>query len=370
MDRIRVRAPGRICLFGEHQDYLGFPVIGMAISKYIYLEAKKIAEPFLIVDLLDLKERFEIKLNNKEIEYTTNRDYLKSGYNHFIRKRIKFNKGYQVKISGDIPINAGVASSSALIIAWLYFLNLISGMPFTSSQLALEGYASEVEEFHESGGMMDHFISVHGNLIYLKCEREQPSYRKFNVKLDGFVLGNSLEKKDTVKDLILVKKIATEAFNALKEIMPQFDPHQTSLKDVKLFLPNLNKEHQEKIIGNIINRDLTRKASELIRNSVNILKDQSNGQNLNYFYQKLGTLLNQHHEQLKMNIKISTKKIDTMITNCLNSGALGAKINGSGFGGTMFALAPPGKESELTRAIENAGGEPFIIKTSNGVKAY
>jgi galactokinase len=27
-----ISTPGRICLFGEHQDYLGLPVIAMAIS--------------------------------------------------------------------------------------------------------------------------------------------------------------------------------------------------------------------------------------------------------------------------------------------------------------------------------------------------
>ena len=31
-DHIRVTAPGRICLFGEHQDFLGLPVIACAID--------------------------------------------------------------------------------------------------------------------------------------------------------------------------------------------------------------------------------------------------------------------------------------------------------------------------------------------------
>ncbi|MCH1575403.1 MAG: galactokinase family protein, partial [Flavobacteriales bacterium] len=26
-------APGRLCLFGEHQDYLGLPVIAMAMNR-------------------------------------------------------------------------------------------------------------------------------------------------------------------------------------------------------------------------------------------------------------------------------------------------------------------------------------------------
>ncbi|MHA2203829.1 MAG: galactokinase family protein, partial [Candidatus Hodarchaeales archaeon] len=32
-----ISSPGRICLFGEHQDYLGLPVIPMAINKRLKL---------------------------------------------------------------------------------------------------------------------------------------------------------------------------------------------------------------------------------------------------------------------------------------------------------------------------------------------
>ncbi len=31
-EHIRVTAPGRICLFGEHQDFLGLPIIACAID--------------------------------------------------------------------------------------------------------------------------------------------------------------------------------------------------------------------------------------------------------------------------------------------------------------------------------------------------
>jgi galactokinase len=38
-NRIKVSAPGRICLFGEHQDYLGLPVITAAIDLRLELTA-------------------------------------------------------------------------------------------------------------------------------------------------------------------------------------------------------------------------------------------------------------------------------------------------------------------------------------------
>jgi len=366
---IRIKSPGRICLFGEHQDYLGYPIIALAISKYIYLEAERITGSKFIVDLPDIQENIEIPLNNKEIDYISKRDYVRSGYNHFLRRGTKFNKGYKLKITGDIPINAGVASSSALVIAWLYFLNIISGHKINSFDLAIYGYNTEVKEFAEGGGMMDHFCSVFGNLIYLGSANLTPNLITYNLDLDGFVLGDSQEKKETVDDLVRIKTQSMNAFKELKEIMPGFNPFNSSLEDLKSFLPQLKPESQKKIKGNIINRDITNKAKKLIETNISFLKNRKNSKSLKDFYQNLGSLLNFHHNQLKENIQISTSKIDKIIINCLESGALGGKINGSGFGGILIALSP-GNEDFIKNVIEAAGGKAFIINTSNGVEHY
>jgi len=342
----------------------------MAISKYIYLEAQRISAARFFIELPDIDETLEITLNNKELEYDSNREYLKSGFNQFLRKGIKFNKGYKIKITGDIPINAGAASSSALVIAWLYFLNVISGNSLDRYQLANEGYNAEVKEFGDAGGKMDFFSSAYGHLIYLEPKELYPNITEIPVKLKGFVLGNSLEKKETVEDLKKVKSLSMKSFEALKEIMPSFDRFKTSLKDMEQFLPNLEKEFQKKIHGNILNREITLKAKNLILNNQMLFKNQAvNPNKIGIFYHQLGNLLNLHQYQLKNNIEISTKKIDDMISRCIETGALGAKINGSGFGGTMFALAP-GKENKIKTAIEKAGGDAYLINTSKGVDTF
>ena len=357
---IKISSPGRICLFGEHQDYLNYPVIAMAISRYIYLEAERISENKFVIDLPDINDSLEIPLDSKELEYSSKRDYIRSGYNQFIRKNHKFEKGYKIKITGDIPINAGASSSSALVIAWLYFLNLIiEKRTYGSAELARLGYQTEVKEFNEAGGMMDHYAATYGNVIYLKPEIGQDGFFVEDIELDGFVLGNSLEKKETIIDLIKTKEMSLKAFDGLKEVLKDFNQFTTPLEDIEPVLPSLKKEYQKKIIGNIINRDITIEAKKLL------FEKFHKGSKMN-FYRRLGSLLYQHQYQLMLNIGISTDKINNMISKCLEIDALGAKINGSGFGGTMFALAP-GKEEEVISAIETAGGEAFIIKKSKGV---
>ena len=36
---VMYKAPGRICLFGDHQDYLGLPIIACAINRFVEVSA-------------------------------------------------------------------------------------------------------------------------------------------------------------------------------------------------------------------------------------------------------------------------------------------------------------------------------------------
>jgi len=83
---------------------------------------------------------------------------------------------------------------------------------------------------------------------------------------------------------------------------------------------------------------------------------------------KLGDLLNQHQQNLREHKRISTPKIDRMIQASLDSGVLGAKINGSGGGGCMFAYAPENPE-KVVEAIEKEGGKAYIIRVDQGTKS-
>ena len=365
---IRIRSPGRICLFGEHQDYLGYPIVSLAISKYIFLEAHKIIEPIFSIHFPDIDTEIEIKLKNQELTYESNRDYIKSGYNLFVREGLQFISGYDIKIWGDLPINAGVASSSALVIAWLYFLSLISNRDINSYNLALQGYQAEVKEFNEAGGMMDHFSSVFGKLIFLQEQVQKPSLNFYDFSLDGFVLGNSMEHKSTVDDLRKVKRNSFDSFKILKEIFPDFNKFDTSLERVTPYLDSIEKKFREKIIGNLSNRDITYKAKKLIDDYYKI-KDIALESQKYHFFSELGQLLNQHHQNLRDYIGVSTPTIDEMILKSIQNGALGCKINGSGFGGTMFALSP-GNEQIIFELLTSMGFEAHILKTSNGVERF
>ena len=57
------KAPARICLFGDHQDYLGLPVIACAINKYMLVEGVPNNTNYLLFSLIDFDQVIKINLN-------------------------------------------------------------------------------------------------------------------------------------------------------------------------------------------------------------------------------------------------------------------------------------------------------------------
>lgn len=364
---IHIKAPGRICLFGEHQDYLNFPVIAMAISRYIDIVAEPIDEQIFAINMPDVKREEVISIGDKELGYNYTRDYLRSGINQFVRKGIHFHQGYKITIKGNIPINAGASSSSALVTGWLYFLSKVSNSNLSKNELAEIGYHTEVAEFGEAGGKMDFYSSSLGKFIWLDPNNDN-QIERIDLDLNGFVLGDSLEKKSTVDDLKRVKNLALASFSKMKQLMPKFNRFITSHDEIKNYLPHLSDKYRKILIGNINNRDITYKARNLFNDYFKRHQEKSlNSKDISDFKIQLGNLLNMHHQNLRDNVQISTPKIDLMLEKALEAGALGGKINGSGFGGTMFVFAP-NTQKKVAEAIENAGGKAYLINTSDGVK--
>ena len=73
---MQITTPGRICLFGEHQDYLGLPIIALAISLRSKISAVKRKDRNIIINMPDL-DKVE-KFSLEDLSYSKERDYFKS----------------------------------------------------------------------------------------------------------------------------------------------------------------------------------------------------------------------------------------------------------------------------------------------------
>lgn len=349
--QIQVSAPGRLCLFGEHQDFLGLSVIALAIDLDITITARRREDHLLRLRLLDLGEEDSFSAAEGR-PYRHNRDYLPSVVRVLRREGYEF-PGLEATVRGTIPINSGTGSSSALVVAWTALLLAAATEevpdPVTVARLA---HRAEVVEFGEPGGMMDHYTSALGGLLYIDC-REPIAAQPLPARLDGFVLADSLVRKETTATLLRTRVFVREAVSRLRQHFPEFDLRTTSWEEISDFVATLPEEQRRPLRAQFVNRDLCQEARQMLASGS---ADPP----------RLGAMLLEHQRQLREGVEVSHPRLDELIEAAMAAGALGGKLNGSGGGGAMFAYAP-GRQQEVAEALARAGGKPFIVSPRGGV---
>jgi galactokinase len=352
IDELAVSTPGRVCLFGEHQDYLRLPVIPCAISLRISVSGKQRSDSHVHLDLSDIQAQETFSLHNT-IPYIKERDYFRSAVNVLMRHGFTFSRGVDCRVQSTIPINAGTSSSSALIVGWINFLTQMSDQckQISPMELGTFAYEAEVLEFGEPGGMMDQYSTAFGGVLAIDF---YPSLKiePLETNLKTFVLGDSGEPKDTKNILAKVKNQVQDIVKILSEKYENFSLFTLSAEQLEQFKPEIPGKQYELLAGTIRNRDITLEARKLFHTD-----------SLDHRY--VGTLLTEHQNVLRDILNISSPKIDGMLDAAMNAGAYGGKINGSGGGGCMFAYAPEHPE-QVADAIERAGGKAYIVTMDEG----
>ena len=355
-------APGRICLFGEHQDYLDLPVIAAAISRRMFVSASSTSELKVHLDLPDIKSYEDFCLHSLPLKYTRKRDYFRSAFNVLLREGFRFSYGISGGVKSDIPVNSGTASSSALLINWLEILSYLSDTPkkLTTMELAELAYKAEVIEFDEPGGMMDHYTIAIGGIVYMQTF-PKIHLESLAISLGNFVLGDSREPKDTIGTMKRIKYNTLRIIHQLQSLNPNFSLHTITTEEFNTYRNVLNKSDFNLMSGTIGNRDISYEAIALLRrsNKEKEFVDQS----------LLGQLLNEHNDNLREAQQILTPKINSMLDAALRAGALGGKINGSGGGGCMFVYSPNETEN-VVEAIERVGGRAYVVSIDEGILTY
>jgi len=349
-----ISTPGRVCLFGEHQDYLQLPVIPCAISLRIAIEGRSRSDRTVKINLPDIGSTETFSLEGL-LPYTVERDYFRSVVNVVRREGMTFSHGFDCTVRGRIPINAGTSSSSALIVTWVNFLARMSDQhrELAPADIARLAHAAEVLEFNEPGGMMDHYSTAFGGVIAIDFF-PRIAIETLNASLKTFVLGDSREPKDTKGILALVKNQVLDATRELSAHHPEFSLQTVTVGELDRYRTEISEAQRDLLRGTIQNREITVQAKTMLRERP-------------LDHQRIGRLLSEHQAILRDVLRISTPKIDRMLDAAMTAGAYGGKINGSGGGGCMFVYAPEHPD-RVAQAIQAAGGLAYIIDPDTGTR--
>lgn len=350
--QVTITTPGRICLFGDHQDYLGLPIIACAINRYVEIKGAPNESEVFHLDLPDMNSsrNFHIHENFEALEKG---DHIAAVYRVVKRYGCNPDKGYNLTIKGSIPINAGLSSSSAVVVGWTRFLLETFGChrEVTDDLIARIAYEAEVIEHNSPGGRMDQYSIALGDIIFLETD-EAAKYQKIGTQLEGLVIGESGIPKNTVGLLGELRGKALRSIEIVQQEVPDFDLQSAVLSDVEKYSHLLSEELAPFFYAAIKNHMITQKASKTFSK-------------MPLDYPKIGHLVNEHHTVLKEVLKITPPKIDAMINAALEAGAYGAKIVGSGGGGSICALAPKEKQQAVIDSIAAVGKDAYAVKVTS-----
>jgi len=339
---IKVEAPARICFFGDHQDYLNLPVIAGTINRFIHIEGEKINDNKYILQLVDIDEYRTINLNEKY--NIDDGDYFLSALEVLKKEGYIFNEGYNIKIFGNIPINAGISSSSALVVAWIRFLIATQKQNIreTDEQIGKWAYEAESTFFNQPGGIMDQYTISQKGLLYI--DTLSTLTERLNANIGSLVIAESGITKKTLTVLENARKYGEASIAAVKEKVSDFDIHKADEKDYKEFLGYVPEIYRDHWYATIFNHLLTQKARKMLKEGpIDI-------------YQ-IGSWMNAHQKILQERIQNTPEIMQLQMKAALNAGAIGAKIIGSGGGGCMVAMVNDDSKEKVIRAFKKNGAK-------------
>lgn len=222
---ISVSAPGKVHLLGEWSVVWGKPAI-----------------------LTTVNLRVTISLNNIRLSVQNNN--LKSVIESIVKKHLKLKTipSYNLEISSQLPIGAGLGSSAAISAA--YIAALLSFLKVKWDLNLVNNLAYEAEkEFHGNPSGADNSTVVYGGLMWYR--KESPDLKiiqklPFSIptKLTkNFVLINTGTPKETTKQMITLTQAMFDKKPKLKETFLT-----TQERLVRELLPTLKDGNEKELI--------------------------------------------------------------------------------------------------------------------------
>ena len=324
MGEISIKVPARICFFGDHQDYLGLPVIAGSIDRFIELKAYRIPQQEFQLVLRDITTSRTIPLDISGVDIVQG-DYLSTAIVILRNKGFVFREGYCIEISGNIPVNAGLSSSSALTVAWIRFLVAIQEKRVEVSDVEIGhwAYETEVEFFNGPGGLMDQYTIAQQGLIFIDTRKGETE--RLTGRLGKLIVAESGISKETLNVLNNARIFQERAIQEVRNHYPEFKIQDAQLSDVEKYKGLVTEKYQGYWYAAVNNYDITVRAKESLKNE-------------NSDLEVLGELMNMHQRILESEIKNTPEPMVQMMNAARKAGALGAKTIGSGGGGCMVAL--------------------------------
>ena len=332
-----VQAPGRVNLIGEHTDYNDGFCLPLAIDRATWI-ALRPRDGEVNVHALDMDDAAMFALDALPRDGADWSRYV-AGVAWALQENGYVLAGWEGVLSGDVPIGSGLSSSAALELAMARAFAAVSGFEWQPTRMAQIAQQTENRWLGLQSGIMDQLISangVAGHALLMDC-------RTLSLSPVPLPAGTAVVVMDTKTPRGLVNS----AYNQRRaeceraaEVLGVAALRDADLTDLEQAADRLDAVVFRRARHVISENERTLRAAEAMRAG-----DAA----------ALGRLMNASHDSLRDDYEVTSHTLDTMVNSARRqSGCLGARMTGAGFGGCAIALV---RQADVTPFMANVARE-------------
>jgi galactokinase len=336
-------APGRANLIGEHTDYNQGWVLPFALEHSVRVAAARRGDGLLAIASRQAPgDPAELAVAALAPGAVTGWAAYPAGVAWALREAgHPVAGGASLAIDSDLPQGAGLSSSAALECAVILALAGLYGLDLPRTELAALAQRAENDFVGVPSGIMDQSASLlgrAGHALLLDCRTGATA----DVPLDPAAVGLALVIADTgVRHALddgryAVRRSECDRAAALLGV--------ASLRDVT----------SPGAVAGLADPALRRRARHVITENRRV--KQTVARLRAGDLAGVGALLNESHASLRDDFEVSWPEADVAVAAAVGAGALGARMMGGGFGGSVIALVPAGDAPGAGAADQSAVG--------------
>jgi galactokinase len=332
-------APGRVNLIGEHTDYNDGFVLPFALHQGVRAAAGRGDDAVLELRSRQAPRQDElIAMASLAPGAVRGWAAYAAGVAWSLREAGQPIAGARIAFDSDLPPGAGLASSAALECATALALAGLYGLALTRPQLASIAQRAENDFAGIPTGVMDQSASLRCRLdhaLLIDCRSLEATQIPFDPAAVGLELlvFDTKARHEHAGGGYAGRRRACESAAARLGVPALRDVPDPGTAERGLADPVLRRRARHVITEN-----------QRVHAAVAILRARLPGD--------IGPLLTASHRSLRDDFEVSWPEADATVATALRAGALGGRMMGGGFGGSVIALVPPGRSADVAAAVQ------------------